>query len=186
VANRTEIVCLCEGAEGSSIDTVFINTLMNALKPAWIRPVNKRPARPVACGNRSAVIKRTPDELKACLQRGSHTTLMVWADCDHDCADGDALKKEFWNEAERAGIAKNDFEQIVFVFAKDRLENWIEFLNTGKTDETQEGPRVRDNRTVANAATKLADMCHRQTDEDMPPSLQWSCNNWRSLVRRMG
>jgi hypothetical protein len=108
---------------------------------------------------------------------------MVWADCDDDCADGDALKAHFWGEAELQGIARAQFDRVVFVFAKDRLENWIEFLQTGTTDESKEGPREKKNREVADAAKTLAKMCHEgHRVEDMPPSLQWSCKNWRALV----
>jgi hypothetical protein len=103
VASRTQIVCLCEGAEGSSIDEVFINKLMKTLKPNWVRP-GSNVVRTQPCGNRSGVIKKTPTELRNCLNAGGHTTLMVWADCDHDCADGDALRDRFWQEARRQEI----------------------------------------------------------------------------------
>jgi|GEM_PF-2206186 len=68
---------------------------------------------------------------------------MVWADCDDDMSDGDALMKAFWEVARDQGIARGDFDTVVFVFAKDRLENWIQFLETGATDEGKEGPRVK-------------------------------------------
>lgn len=97
--SRTKLVCLCEGAKGRGIDALFINTSIKALKPAWVRPQGSNFVRPQPCGSRSEVIKRTPKELKDCLSAGSDTTLMVWADCDDDCADGDALKREFWKEA---------------------------------------------------------------------------------------
>ncbi|MFN5626796.1 MAG: hypothetical protein ACK5DM_22820, partial [Planctomyces sp.] len=38
MANRTQIVCLHEGKKGRSIDPVFINTLIRALDPPWLRP----------------------------------------------------------------------------------------------------------------------------------------------------
>jgi hypothetical protein len=111
---------------------------------------------------------------------------MAWADCDDDCADGEALKAEFWRAAQQRGVSKQDFDRVVFVFAKDRLENWIEFLQTGNTDESKEGPRVKHNRVVADAAKTLAGYCRGgRPVEGMPPSLQWSCRNWRALVERM-
>ncbi|MEX2141389.1 MAG: hypothetical protein WD894_19135 [Pirellulales bacterium] len=132
------------------------------------------------------MIEKMPAELKSCLDAGGNTTLMVWADCDHDCAAGDALKAHFWREAERQGITPEQFDRVVFVFAKDRLENWIEFLQTGTTDESNEGPRVKNNRAVAEAAKKLAAMCQgKSAVNPMPPSLQWSCNNWRALADSM-
>jgi len=117
---------------------------------------------------------------------GGNTTLMVWADLDHDMADGESLKQEFWAVARKAGITREQFEQIVFVFAKDRLENWIEFLLTGTTDESQEGPRQRHDRAVADAAGKLAQRCQMQAaGPQLPPSLEWSCQNWRKLVEKL-
>jgi len=187
VASRTQIVCLCEGTKGQSIDKVFINGLIKSLDADWLRPwAGSNKLRLVPCGGRKALIEKMPAELQACLAAGADTTLMVWGDCDHDCADGDALKTAFWNEAERQGIAKEQFDRIVFIFAKDRLENWIEFLQTGNTDEAKEGPRVRHSRDAADAAKKLAALCKTAAPvDDMPPSLKWSCRNWRTLVGRM-
>ena len=112
--------------------------------------------------------------------------MMVWADCDDDFTDGEALKAEFWNEANRSGIARDDFDHIVFIFAKDRLENWIEFLTTGQTREDVEGPRLEGSKAAAEAAKKLADICRAgRPVRNMPPSLLWSCENWRVLVKRM-
>lgn len=186
MASRTQIVCLCEGEKGGSIDEVFINKLMKALRRPWVRPQGSNVVRLLPCGSRSEVIKRMPDELKHCLTAGGHTTLMVWADCDNNCDHGDALKAEFWKEAQRSEIARCDFNRIVFIFAKDRLENWIQFLNSGQTNEAEEGPRLKHNKEAAEAATKLADFCNAgQAVENMPPSLMWSCKNWRSLVERM-
>ena len=130
--------------------------------------------------------KKLPTELTRCLGAGGHTTLMVWADCDDNCANAEALKAVFWKEAERQGITEAQFDRVVFVLAKDRLENWIEFLQTGKTDEAKEGPRVKHNRDVADAAKKLADYCKvGMPVGGMPSSLLWSCKNWRALVERM-
>lgn len=186
MASRTQIVCLCEGRKGESIDEVFINALLKALKPGWVRQQGSNIVRLVSCGGRKEVIERLPDELKSCLGAGSDTTLMVWADCDDTCADGDALKSNFWREAQQRGISNGDFARIVFVFPKDRLENWIEYLQTGNTDEAKEGPRVKHNRAVAAAAKKLAECCKAgKPVDDMPPSLKWSCKNWRALVARM-
>jgi hypothetical protein len=186
VASRTQIVCLCEGRKGESKDEVFINRLVKSLNPPWIRQVGSNVIRLIPCGGRTEVVQKMPLELQRCLDAGGNTTLMVWADCDDDCAEGNALKTQFWREAERQGVAREQFELAVFVFAKDRLENWIEFLETGKTDESKEGPRVRHNRTAARAAMKLAEFCKAgKPFAEMPPSLQWSCDNWRTLADRM-
>ncbi len=185
MASRTQIVCLCEGTRGS-IDTVFINRLMKTLRPAWLRTHGSNVIRLESCGSRSELIKRTPREFRYCLNAGGDTTLMVWADCDNDCADGEALKTEFWNEASRSGIARGDFDRIVFIFAKDRLENWVEFLTTGQTKEDVEGPRLKSSKEAAEAAKKLAEMCEAgRPVQKMPPSLLWSCKNWRALAERM-
>ncbi len=186
MASRTQIVCLCEGAKGASIDEVFINKLLKTIKPIWVRPDGSNVIRLQPCSSRSEVIKRTPEELKRCLSVGSHTTLMVWADCDDNCQDGDALKAKFWIEAKEVGITQDEFNRIVFIFAKDRLENWIQFLNTGQTNEDEEGPRVKYDNEAAKAAKKLAMMCEKgKPIKDMPPSLQWSCKNWQTLRKQM-
>lgn len=185
MANRTQIVCLCEGEKGRSIDPVFINKLMKCLNPKWLRPSVSNTIRLVPCGDRGTVIAKMPMELKNCIAAGADTTLMVWADLDHDRDNGDALKIDFWQEAQRNGIDKNEFDRVVFIFAKDRLENWIEFLEKGKTDESIEGPRVRHNSDAANAAKRLAEICEDGTQvDDLPPSLRWSCKNWKALVQR--
>lgn len=187
MASRTHIVCLHEGEKGRSIDPIFIRNLLKALKPAWIRPwEGNNIVRPVDCGGRKALISRMPAELQACLERGGHSTLMVWADLDHDMDDGDKLKAEFWSVAKEAGITEEQFRDVVFVFAKDRIENWIEFLRTGQTDESVEAPRIKHDRHVADAAKALAKKCLAGAPiPKVPPSLEWSCRNWRALVNRM-
>lgn len=127
-----------------------------------------------------------PTELRNCLEMGGDTTLIVWADLDDDMDGGEELREEFWTRAEQARITREQFDQVVFVFAKDRLENWVEFLLTRTTDESKEGPRQRHSRPVADAARKLALRCKGQTaDPPNPPSLNWSCQNWHRLVERM-
>lgn len=187
MASRTQIVCLHEGKKGRSVDPVFIRVLLKALKPAWIRPwEGNNIIRPVDCGGRNDLMARMSAELQSCLARGGDTTLMVWADLDHDMQDGDELREKFWAVAQQTGIKKEQFEQVVFVFAKDRLENWIEFLLTGTTDESKEGPRQKHDRPVADAAKSLARRCLSGAAEpNFPPSLAWSCRNWRTLVERM-
>ena len=186
MANRTQIVCLCEGEKGRSIDEVFINKLMKALKPAWLRPQGSNAVRLNPCGGRKAVVERMPQELRNCLNAGADTTLMVWADCDDNCTDGNALKAEFWRAAAQQGISQQEFDRVVFIFAKDRLENWIQFLQTGATDEAVEGPRVKTGKEAADAAKMLADFCKAKRPlEGIPPSLRWSCKNWQDLVNRM-
>src|SRR5262249_21968257 len=113
VASRTQIVCLCEGRKGESIDEVFINRLMRSLQPEWLRPwPGSNVIRLVPCGGRQDVVAKLPAELKRCIDAGGHTTLMVWADCDNDCADPEALKKHFWNEAQRCAVTKDQFERV--------------------------------------------------------------------------
>lgn len=185
--SRTRIVCLHEGEKGRSIDPIFIRTLLKALDPLWIRPWNgNNVIRLVDCGGRTSLIAKMPAELKLCSRIGSDTTLMVWADLDHDMSSGEELKQRFWIEAQRAGIAKEQFEAVVFIFAKDRLENWIEFLNMGATDESREGVRVKQPKEAAQAGRALADLCiKKKQSQPMPISLLWSCNQWYSLVKRM-
>jgi hypothetical protein len=110
---------------------------------------------------------------------------MVWADLDHDIADGDTLKEQCWDACQKAGISRDQFDTVVFAFAKDRLENWIEYLMTGATDEAKEGPRVSP-ADAADAAVRLATRCKSGSVEPpLPESLEWSCRNWRRLVARM-
>lgn len=187
MVSRTRILCLHEGESGSSIDPVFIRGLIKALDPSWVRPwEGNNVFRAVPCGGRSTLIDRLPEELKICREIGSSTTVMVWADLDHDMADGPALKEKFWRVAKTQGISRAEFEAVVFVFAKDRLENWIEFLNHGSTDETREGRRIKYPKEAAVAAKKLAELCRSNAGTDgFPTSLTWSCRQWRELVARM-
>jgi hypothetical protein len=140
----------------------------------------------VDCGGRTNLIEKMPSELRACLSVGSDTTLMVWADVDDDPANPDALKELFWNEARRQGVVRSSFDTVVFAFARDRLENWIEFLLGGSTDEAVEGPRIKYPRLAADAARALAKRCRSgDRSTELPDSLEWSCENWRDLLRRM-
>lgn len=187
MSSRTQIVCLHEGKKGRSVDAVFINRLLKTIRPPWIRLWDgSSVVRLVPCGGRDEVIQKMPEQLKGCIARGSDTTLMVWADVDDKMPDGEKLMEKFWIEAKARGITREQFDSVVFVFAKDRIENWIEFLNTGETDESKEAPRVKHDREAADAARKLAKWCGGDgKTPKLPPSLEWSCRNWRELVDRM-
>jgi hypothetical protein len=187
VASRTQIVCLHEGKKGRSIDPLFIRTLIKRLNPTWIRPwKGNNVIRTVDCKGRQSLILQLPNEIKAAEGAGGNTTTMVWADVDDDMDSPETLKNAFWIECQKAEIPRSSFDRVVFIFAKDRLENWIEFLNTNRTNESLEGPRVQDSEAV-EAAKKLADICLKGASiPNIPPSLSWSCQNWRSLKNRMG
>jgi hypothetical protein len=106
MANRTQIVCLHEGLQGRSIDPVFFNALIRVLRPGWIRQhKGSNLARFVPCGGRTELIQRMPRELRACIQSGAETTLVVCADVDHDTPDCDALREKFRREALSAGTS---------------------------------------------------------------------------------
>ena len=184
--NRTQIVCLHEGKRGPSIDPVFINRLINNLQPPWVRPwKGNNIVRLEPCGGRAQLITRFPQVLQQVLQAGGSTTLMVWADVDDKLPDCDTLKNEFWKTAQMHGINQEQFNNVAFIFAKDRIENWVEFLTNGNTDESTEGPRVN-NKQAADAANKLAEFCRAGVSiANIPPSLEWSCRNWRVLRDRM-
>jgi hypothetical protein len=187
VPNRTQIVCLHEGMKGRSIDPLFIRALIKRLDPSWIRPwPANNVIRTVDCGGRSTVIAKLPKEIRAAEQAGGDTTVIVFADVDDDMHSPEVLRAAFWTAAQAAGISSDQFNRVVFALAKDRLENWVEFLNSGSTDESREGPRVKHDREAADAAKKLARLCASGTPiPDIPPSLEWSCQNWRALVDRM-
>jgi len=184
---RTQIICLHEGDRNNegklnSIDPIFVNAFFKAYKPNWVRGG----LRPVLCGGKTRLLERFPEELKLCASQGGDTTLVVIADVDDDCKDCDTLKMKYHSKAKESGLSDELFEKVVFIFPKDRIENWVEFLNTGHTDESTEGPRV-DPAVAAAAARKLAKICKHsdKPNEQFPPSLQWSCHNWKTLVERM-
>jgi hypothetical protein len=182
---RTQIICIHEGKKGPSIDPVLANMFLKTYKPEWIRPWNTAAARFTGYGTKSELRKAFPKELRFCAAAGGNTTLVVLADVD-DLKNGDNLKAEYWEEAEAAGLSRELFEKAVFIFPKNRIENWVEFLSRGATDENQEGPRVKDLSTVRDAAKELAKICRSgQAPGPLPPSLEWSCHNWRALVERM-
>jgi len=108
MASRTQIVCLCEGLKGQSIDEVFINKLMKCLNPNWLRRSGSNTIRLMPCGNRDDVVERMPAELRNCLAAGAETTLMVWADLDDDHETGDTLKAEFWGRHSGRESAKRN------------------------------------------------------------------------------
>jgi hypothetical protein len=187
MAKRTQIVCMHEGKRGASIDPVFANAFLKAYDPEWVRPWKTGAVYFVPCGGKSELLDSFPQELQKCEAAGGNTTLIVLADVDDKLENSSQLKEKYWERAQKAGISKDIFDKAVFIFPKDRIENWIEFLSKGSTDENQEGPRVKSNVMVTNSAKLLAAKCRSssQLDEMFPPSLKWSCHNWRSLAERM-
>jgi hypothetical protein len=111
---------------------------------------------------------------------------MVWADVDANGSPNQlfsSIEKQL-TKGKPPLLTQDEFNQIVFVFAHSRIENWIEFLNQGKTNEETPGPRV-DNDEVAMAARKLAKICSDGDSLKLPTSLAWSCKNWKALTQRM-
>jgi len=127
MASRTELVCMCEGEKGASIDSVFINRVIRSLKPTWIRKQGSNFVVILPQGGRKSLIAAVPAELRRCLNQGASTTLMVWADLDDNMDNGDQLVEEFKKAALAVGISEDEFKSVVFIFSKDLLENCIEF-----------------------------------------------------------
>jgi hypothetical protein len=185
MSKRTQIICLHEGKKGPSIDPVFANAFLKAYGPEWIRPWKTTAARFIGCGGKAELQKVFPKELQSCSTAGGDITLVVLADVD-ELKNGDELKSKYWEEAQSAGLSGELFERVVFIFPKDRIENWVEFLNKGATDEDKEGPRIKNLSEVRDAARKLAKFCRSgHAPGPLPPSLEWSCRNWRALVERV-
>ena len=186
MSKRTQIVCLHEGTKGSSIDPVFVNAFLKSYNPEWIRPWGTSKIRLIPYGGKVELRSGFPKELKVALSAGAEITLIVFADIDDVLQTGDELKELYWKTAQEHGVSREDFERTVFIFSKDRIENWIEFIETGNTDENKEGPRIHENSVVRDAARKLSEMCRSgKSNAPLPPSLEWSCRNWHSLVSRM-
>ena len=187
---RTQIICMHEGKRNKegllrSIDPIFASAFIREFKPSWLRG-GRTGFRTLECGDNTRLLERFPIELKICAQQGGDTTLIVLADVDDVHKDCDTLKAKYHAVARAHDLSDELFEKVVFIFPKDRLENWIEYINTEHTDENKEGPRV-DPSVAADAAKKLANMCKHQDklSETLPPSLQWSCRNWKILLERM-
>ena len=186
MSKRTQIVCIHEGTRGASIDPVFVNSFFKAYNPEWIRPWGTSKIRLVPKGGKTELQAEFPKELKNVLRAGADTTLVVFADIDEKIETGDELRELYWKKAQENDISRDDFDKVVFIFSKDRIENWIQFLQTGNTDESVEGPRINNNSEARDAAQKLAEMClSGKSTFPFPPSLQWSCKNWHQLLNRM-
>jgi len=186
MAKRTQIICIHEGKR-NSVDAIFANAFIKEYKPDWIRPFTTGKARFEGCGGKSELLQKFPQELRNCIAAGSDTTLIVFADIDEKLDNGEELKEKYWENAQKTGITREEFEKAVFIFSKDRIENWIQYLSTGTTDENVEGPRVKNNSEAKNMAQLLARKCRQlqQNKENFPPSLEWSCRNWKVLVEKM-
>ena len=186
MAKRTQIVCIHEGKR-DSVDAIFANAFLKEYNPDWIRPFSTGKAHFEGCGSKSELLQRFPQELKYCIAAGGDTTLIVLADIDDKLRTGEELKEKYWESAQKTGITREMFERAVFIFPKDRIENWIQYLSTGTTDENVEGPRVKNLSEARDMAQLLANKCRQsqQIKENFPPSLEWSCRNWKALVERI-
>ncbi len=178
---RAQLVCLREGKQ----DIVFVNAFIKAYDPSWLRPHKSGNVYFEKCNGKTELLQKFPQVLLNCAKRGADTALIVLADVDDDCDSCEELKKKYIKAAKDYGIDDGLLKSVVFVFPKDRIENWIQFINDGVTDEAIEAPRVKNEVAVA-AARKLADMCKTNIDDgQFPTSLKWSCKNWRRFVGRM-
>ena len=181
----TQIICIHEGVD-NSVDRKFAQAFLKQYKPSWVRPgKNNKGWQFESCGDNTNLLKQFPRYLDLCSRRGGHTTLVVLGDLDHSHKNGDELKEKYWKAANAADIKREYFDQVIFIFPKDRIENWIEYINMGHTNEEIEGPRVSIEE-ARKAGKALAVRCKSsQALQNIPLSLAWSCNNWQQLVRRM-
>jgi hypothetical protein len=136
MSKRTQIVCIHEGRKGASIDPVFANTFLKEYAPEWIRPWKTGLVRLVPYGGKSELRYAFPRELKNCDSAGGDATLIVLADID-DMKDADQLKQRYWETAKNAEISKETFDKAVFIFPKNRIENWIEFWKPAQRMKTR-------------------------------------------------
>lgn len=191
MSHRTQIVYMHEGEKNdegimNSVDPIFANAFLRKYDPKWLRS----PTKPVPCGRKGRLLEMFPQTLKDVMAQGSDTTLIVLADVDDKIDDCEKLKDDYWEVAQKADIKREDFDKVVFIFPKDRIENWVEFLCGRETDESVEGKRTKKTasgkRLVRDAAERLAQMCKSGHGiPNIPPSLEWSCKNWRKFSNGM-
>ena len=188
MASRTQIVCMCEGQRGQSIDEVFINRLMKSLGPPWLRPWSgSNTIRLKPCGGRRALIEEMPKDSSGGASRpaatrpswSGPTVTMTVPTAKHSRP----LSGKRQSDRE---LRTNNSTKWCSRLRKTAWKTGSNSCRKGNTDEAIEGPRVTNNRDVAEAAKKLAEMCKAgKLVQNLPPSLKWSCQNWNTLKGRM-
>ena len=107
------------------------------------------------------------------------TALVVLIDADRDSVEtirrllDDRLKQEQMN-------ALSSEDRVFIASPKWRIENWIEYLKTGKTDEKSQGPRLDDEGSARTLALDLHRKCLVKSPLlNVPPSLGKACEEWQ-------
>lgn len=164
---RVEIVFLHEDTQHQSFGTAFLNQIKTMRR---IEPVRK--------GSRALLVQDFPRQVKAVRSRGGAAALVVLIDADRDSVDkvwnilNDRLKQE--------GMSVISSSDLIFIASpKWRIENWIEYLRTGATNEELQGPRLEDEGSAREDAGSLYQMCvTRALPPNPPPSLKAACEQW--------
>jgi hypothetical protein len=168
MAKRVEIVFLHEDTQHQSFGTAFLNKITRV-----------RRIEPVRMGRRSMLVNDFPRQLKAVRSRGGKAALVVLIDADHDSVQEirEVLDRRL-KEADMPTISPED--PIFIAIPKWRIENWIEYLRTGDTDEAAQGARLIDEASARPLAAKLHETCLNGPPlASPPPSLEQACTEWQ-------
>lgn len=173
MGRRVQIVFLCEDSQHQSFGLAFLGELTG------IRNIET-----VRAGSRANVINRFPKELKA-LRSRSGSALVVMIDADKDSVSD--VRQIIDQKLAQTGEPPVRVKDLVFVASpKWRIENWIQYLREGHTDESKQGPRLDKENSCREDAKRLFESCIGNVALlQAPESLESACAEWKPFRNRI-
>ena len=130
------------------------------------------------------VRERYPDELQLIRER-RNAYLIVVTDADKNSTTDRRAQLDMACD-EKQVPRRGDRDPVLIIVPRRNIETWLHYLGSGTAvDETTRYPRLRRESDCATHANNLYRMCHeaQRLDEDAPPSLRESCEEYRKLRR---
>ena len=129
------------------------------------------------------VRERYPTELRAIRGRQG-ACLIVVTDADTNTT---AVRRAQLDAAcdEKETPRRNDGDPVLVIVPRRNIETWLAYLDGTTVDEKTTYRKLKRERDCVTQADNLYRMCHeaQRLDEDAPPSLRESCEEYRRLQR---
>lgn len=129
------------------------------------------------------VRERYPEELKA-IRRRQGAYLLVVTDAD---THSTAVRRGQLDAAcdEKETPRRDDDDPVLVIVPRRNIETWLAYLGGTTVDEDTTYRKLKCESDCVTHANVLYRMCHetQRLDEDAPPSLRESCEEYRKLQR---
>ena len=172
------IILLCEDSQTDAFVRRFLRR-----RNFGSRDIHTRPLPSGTQSGEQWVRERYPKELRAIRDKQDAYLIVV---TDADTRSTAARRAQLDAACDEKRVPRRDAGDPVLVIVPRRnIETWLKYLGGTAVDENTPYRKLRRESDCVTHANILYRMCHeaQRLDEDAPPSLRESCEEYRKLQR---